>query len=277
MSEPVKLYAGMQKNWLTHGLPALLTYADFLISADETLMAEWLLTRGMPGYYRDYVPKEIRELKAKLHRFMMNSSDYNNNPQDVLVMDEPERAVKNFQHLLRAQLIEKSIKAYNDKEIIPHIYEMGPGEYWLPIGLAQLGYKFTYDCTYLSQPAYVKAMNKLEELGVKKMILETAESPTIFVACEILEHLANPQEIVACVAKNNLDPTEIHVSTPLYTFGHGNPGWAQEHNRAQGGHLLTFTPQEFVGLVSSLFPQYAFTYHAGEIQSLVGVHRSSLL
>jgi hypothetical protein len=250
-------------------LPHLLAWADFLIQTDEAEFAELLLTRGLPAFYRMNPPQEVLDLKKKLHQFMMTASDYIKNPKDVDLVD-PIRAKLIVEQMLRGRLVHRSVMEYNNKGIIPHLHEAGPAEHWLPIGLKELGCKFTYTATYLSQAAHNKAAPYLEGFLVAAPPVGV---PQIYVACEIIEHLKDEKEIVWMMNKANIDPVEVHLSTPLFTFGGGLPNWKDAEYVGQGGHLKTFTPTEFIHTAQSLFPQYGFTFYENPIMSLVGRKR----
>lgn len=247
-------------------LDALLRYAEVLIASDEIEKAEWLLTRGMPGFYRDHPPKQVEALKKKLYGFLMDVADYAKAPDDIRLVN-PEFAKSNIDYLLRGRLMRDSMKALNEKGIVPHIHEMGPGEYWLPIGLKEHGFKFTYSCSFLSLKAFQKAYEHMRDFLVDEA---PKDAPQIFVACEIIEHLRDENEIPHCMIKAGLDPIEIHLSTPYYTYGPGIPDWDSEAKRGFGGHLRTYTPTEFLMTASRLFPRYQWHYYGDVVQSAVG-------
>lgn len=251
-------------------IPAMLTYVNALIGCDEMALAQDLLVNGMPGYFRDNPPKEVLEMKKKLMKFLMNSEDYANNSIETDIMNL-ESSNQTINGLLRGQLVLKEVKELNDKGKTPHVIEMGPGEYWLAIGLKAQGCKFTYKGIGVNPAAAEKASLILGE-HLKQPDLD---APVIYVACEIIEHLWNPQEIAQTVAKLGVTPDYIHMSTPLYTFGVGHETWFEEPHIGKGGHLRTYTPSEFMLIAQRLFPNYNWVYYHNQVMSLRGSKNGS--
>ena len=254
-------------NALKESLPSLLKWASFLIQSDEIEKAEWLLFKGLPGYYRENVPQEVIELREKMYKFLMNTADYAMNREDNTPCD-PDRARRTVEGLQRGQIIMKEVHVMNERSVVPHIYDMGPGEYWLPIGLKRLGYQFTYGCSYLSQTAYDKQKESFSDRCVDS---PPPGSPQIFVANEIIEHLRSERDIVHCMNKAGLSPDQIHMSTPMYTFSQGCDGpWDSESNKGRGGHLRTYTPLEFMTVAQQMFSGFEWSYYPGQVQSIIG-------
>lgn len=265
MSEEPNIPAG-KIPCFEEAIPSMLKYVDALISCDEMALAQQLLTSGMPGYFRDNVPTEVKKMKHELWQHLMNTDDYGGNWQDLELINE-DRSKGVVENVLRGQLILKDVKEYNEKGIVPHIVEMGPGEYWLPIGLKALGCAFTYEGIGLHSAAQDKAK---ELLGDHWNQIKSADA-TIFAACELLEHLWNEHEIPHTAAKHCERMDVIHLSTPLYTFGFGKPDWRDEKHKGQGGHLRTYTPAEFMAVAQRLFPDYSWTYYHSHIMSVRGI------
>jgi hypothetical protein len=263
-SPPTK-YAG-ELRMFHEKLPHLLEWASFLIQSDEIEAAEHLLFKGMPGYYRNHPPKEVIQLRRDLYRFLMNTADYAMNREDNTLC-EPEHGINIVKNVSRGKIIWEEVAQLNVSGKIPHIFDMGPGDYWLPVGLKALGMKFTYDASYLSQTAFDKQTESFKELLIKN----TGRDPVIFVANEIIEHLRSPYEIVHCAYKHRLDPDQLHISTPLNTFAEGCDGpWDSVSNLGRGGHLRTYTQNEFIDCVQGMFPGYTWTYYPGAVQSIIG-------
>lgn len=269
MTEPMKT-AGVLAAFDGY-LPSLINWAYFLIASDEIEKAEWLLTEGLPGYYRDHPPVQVTELKQKMYKFLMDVSDYATTPDDINLCSL-ERGIANVNGLIRGHLIQEEVKAYNARGITPHIFEMGPGEYWLPVGLKGLNYKFTYQASFLSKLAFDKAKKLFEDCLVDKA---PEGVPQIYVACEIIEHLRSATEITHCAMKHGISPDSVHLSTPLYTFAEGCPNWESDMHLGRGGHLRTYTPNEFMTIAGKLFPDYDFLYYPAAVQSIVGKKRGS--
>lgn len=264
MSDPKDFPAGKIPAFV-EAIPSMLKYVDALIASDELAFAQEVLTRGMPGFFRDNVPEDVKTIKAELWKFLMNSDDYGSNWQDLELMSI-ERGKETIQNVLRGTLILKDVQEYNAKNIVPHLVEMGPGEYWLPLGLKALDCQFTYHGIGLQGGAQTKAK---ELLGWNWREKEPG-APTIFAACELVEHLWNDYEIPHTAAKHCETMDVIHLSTPLYTFGFGKTDWRESKYNGQGGHLRTYTPAEFMGVAQRLFPDYSWTYYHSHIMSVRG-------
>lgn len=242
-----------------------------LVHADEMANAEWLLTKGLPGYYRDRTPEAVMAMREKIRKFKMTIHDYAAAPDDFRLVD-PIRAKEVVTNALRGQCVLKNVTEYNERGVIPHIIEMGPGEFWLPLGLKELGCKFTYQTFFLHKNAYDAAKKYFEDL------LSTNEDkrPVIYVACEIIEHLHDVHEIPQTLLKTGHTAEWVHLSTPRYTFGFGNTQWDEPHMQGLGGHLRTYTPDEFKAIACELFPLYNwYDYTAAEVMSLIGIRRGT--
>lgn len=251
-------------NIFEENLPHLLAWASFLVEADEVAEALRLLEKGIPGYYRDFQNPKIVELKKKIQRYLMTSVDYIHNDKDEPVTDAISLQIIN--HVLRGKLIFESVKEYNANGITPHIVDMGPGDYWLALGLKNKEVKFTYQPFSMQIAAHAKAKERLGD--------HYQESPTgaplIFVACEIIEHLWNPFEIAQTAAKLVQTPDLIVLSTPLYTFDQGRENWEQEKNVGFVCHIKTFTPSEFFTEAQRLFSGYNWEYYPDVVMVLKG-------
>ena len=99
MENPMELEAG-RLPYFENNLHDLLNYAETLINADELEKAEWLLFKGMPGYYRDHPPEQVIALRKKLFGFLMNATDYANAPDDIRLVCK-EQGVYGVTNLLR--------------------------------------------------------------------------------------------------------------------------------------------------------------------------------
>lgn len=241
--------------------------ANILVAADEPMRALQLLD-NLPAYYRDHYPIAAQELKRKIYSLLATPAFYATNPYDQLVrVDNAHEVVKNT---LRGNLIQKDLEAFNEKNQSPHIIDLGPGEYWLPIGLKKLGFKFTYQDIGLCNNAKLLARPHLEEEMRDK---RDAQSPVIFVACEIIEHLHHEADIRVDLERTGHTPDIIHISTPRYTFD-GRASQLDWQKKGDLGHLRTYTPREFHSVVTKMFPEYTFNLYDSQIMHLRGVRNN---
>lgn len=246
-------------------IPAMLEYVSALVKSDEILLAEKVLISGMPGFFRDNPPKEVLEMRRAVSRHKMTIQDYANDNVDFDLVHK-ERSKGIVDTVLRGQLLLRDVKELNEKGKTPHLIEIGPGEYWLPIGLSAHGCKFTYQSIGVHDNAYKKAKPLMEE-HLKEAI---PGEPIIYAACEIIEHVENETDIAQGLYKSGFDADIIHMSTPLYTFGFGKNDWAEPHMVAKGAHLRTYTPSEFMLIAQRLFPNYNWVYYHNQVMSLRG-------
>lgn len=259
------------REWLTHvgkcefmDLAPFLQAANILVAADEPMRALSLLN-NLPGYYRDHPPAQVQELMGEIYRLLATPAFYSTNPYDQFV--RPETGAWTLQNTQRGVLIEQDVKAFNAEGKMPHLIDLGPGEYWLPIGLKQLGHTFTYHDIGLCGPARAKAKEFVGEF----MRSETpTDRPVIFVACEIIEHLHHEEDIAVEFHRARANADIIHISTPKYTFD-CRASQLDWQKKGDLGHLRTYTPGEFFQVVSKMFPNYQFNFLDGQILHLRGL------
>ncbi len=223
--------------------------ANILVASDDVMLGLRVLD-SLPGFYRDNPPKEIKELKARILKKVATPNYYMTNKND-LAMD-PQVAEQQVATLLRGQEILKDIKRFNAERVAPHIVDLGPGDYWLPIGLARHRAMFTYQPIGICDLARESAATYISQY-VKESVPN--DRPHIFVACELIEHLHHEEDIVVEYYRAGVDAEVIHISTPLYTFD----GRTQEldwEKKAILQHLRTYTPDELHRSVSRLFPKH---------------------
>lgn len=242
--------------------------ANQMIAGDEPISAIKLLTKLPPGYYRDNMPVEFKEILDKITAKLATPHYYMSNIHDQVIHDDG-KAVQSIEGTLRGDLIRQEIEFFNSKGYTPHITDLGPGEYWLPIALKELGYKFTYEGIGLN----MKARAQAQEVLPSEMVPYIPGSPRVFVACEIIEHLHHPRDIVTDYLRAGGNANVIHISTPKYSFDCSKKklNWDTEFNDA--GHVRTYTPKEFVSIVGELFPEFELQFYDQVIMHIRGVRK----
>lgn len=243
--------------------------ANILLVSDEFERAMNLLD-NLPAYYRDHVPQEIKDFKKHAFSQWMGIKDYVVNPHDMIF--DTQRSVHVLNNTLRGQMCRDEVKKYNENNITPHIVDMGPGEFWLAMGLKEVGLKFTY---------YGYCLQQEQEKRVKEYLGnhwkdQTPDKNVIFNATEIVEHLTNPKYDVLQLF-NRLCPhaETVFISTPLYTFGGGNWDWKNADQKGFLGHLRAYTPREFYKEVVEMFPGYQLEFVPNEIMMIKGTIKRS--
>ncbi len=217
--------------------------AEDLLRADETERALWVLD-NLPAYYRDHVPQSVLDLRNEVVRRIATPTLYaNGDIEDIIDLKDGH----GMGGSLRGLLIKKEVKWFNDNGHTPHVLDYGPGEYWLPIVLYNAGLKFTYEPIFLNKRAHDSIKPFLEKLD------SVCKGPRIFVACEIIEHLWNEQDLKTEMLSHGDFADVIHISTPCYTFDVDCKDWTVKKDL---GHLRAYTPREFSYKLSDLFREY---------------------
>lgn len=232
--------------------------ANILVGADEPLRALKLLEL-VPGYYRDNCPAELKSLREEILAALATPPFYQS--EDRIVLPKTEDVMIDVEVLLRWKVIKNDVEQYNKMGIVPHIVDLGPGSYWLPIGLQ--GHKCLFTYQDISLNPISRPLIK-EHLGDKYFDQIPKDRPVIFIACEIIEHLHHEEDICTEIYKLGYRPNIVHISTPKHTFDTR----AERVNwKLYGtlGHLRTYTPAEFMLTVGRLFPGYKVTFYDHQI------------
>lgn len=216
-----------------------------LARSDEIERALWLCD-NLPAYYRDHRPQEITDLKNKIISRISTAVRYSEDPGHLKELRTNGFFI-NGEMTLRGTLIKKDVAWFNKQGIIPHVVDLGPGNFWVPAMLHYHKYQFTY------QPLGVHPECLKEAREVLKFNENKIEwSPVIFLACEIIEHLWNEQEIKSNMLHYVGWPDIAHISTPKYTFGF-NLGKDWYNQTDELGHLRAYTPSDFQKVVINMF------------------------
>jgi len=240
---------------------ALIKAAEELVRFDEVELAQKVL-KCVPAVYRDNPIKEVEDLKATIQGSLITAHGYMTAELDQNVSVEFAKVV--MDNTLRGKTILKEVQALNAAGIEPHIVEIGPGEYWLPIGLNQRGCRFSYKPIAMDGLAAVRAKALIEHIPSEYEAFAT----TIFVANEIIEHLAHTDDLVVeALIHCRGWPDYVQLSTPLYTFDCRPKEWWKPYGLP---HLRAYTPMEFALEAERLFPGYVWDHDADNIQSLRG-------
>lgn len=234
--------------------------AEELLRADETAMALDLLEM-LPGFYRDYPPQEILEMKDNILKRIATPLAYRTNPDDNFVSLDVGKPGNEYQ-TLRAGLICLEVKLLNEKKLTPIVVDYGPGEYWLPIMLHNKGYQFKYLPLGLNGTAESRAKEILQIHETTDVTSDEAKnSPMLFIACEIIEHLWFEREIKVEMLKLGRKADVCHFSTPKYTYDIKKTNW----EIALLGHLRTYTPKEFENKIVKMFWEYQSIMYTHQI------------
>lgn len=234
-----------------------LDVARELLRFDEVERALTIL-ESLPAWHRDHPIPEIERMKLDIKAALITPHAYMTADLDSEVTVEGAR--NNVLYMLRGKILVKEMDHLKGQN--PHIVDVGPGEYWVPIGLHALGYQFSYQPVGMDVSARKKADPHIRHLPTEKA------GPTVFVAHEIIEHLPSTQDLtIEALRYCGGWPDYVHLSTPCYTYDVQEKNW----NRPNGlPHLRAYTPQEFVAEAKKLFPGYNWEWQSDQIQSLRG-------
>lgn len=241
-------------------------YVRMLIDYDEVERA-LLVLNNIPAEFREHTPWNLIELKATIQGSICTPHTYLDCDLDSTV--SVESALSVMKNTIRGRIIEAEVKRYNESGITPHIVDMGPGEYFIPIALKELNHRFTYSPLAMDQKAKAAARDYF-----RPFLADKPDSPTIFVALEVIEHLPHTGDIAIEAYKNTCGrPERIHLSTPHNTYDARPKNW--EH-RSGLPHLRAYTRDEFIQEAFKLFPDYAFQLYDDKVMSLRGMRKDCL-
>lgn len=236
-----------------------LSSVEEMITCDEVTNALTMLDI-MPGYYRDYPPPAVKQIKQRLLERFFTTLDY---AKDGCTWETGAGAMDqatalDHLNLERGALAFKYATMYSGDL---HIYELAPGNYWLPVALSAAGCKFTY-----YGPSLNTRMQEEAAANLPNWFLSQTPSKSMFVCFEFIEHLQDPGEIYHHYVKSGLDADVILLSTPKYTFGGGMGDW---YNKDLG-HVRTYTPNEFKQFAEKHWPKHNWMIHDGPVMCLAG-------
>jgi len=201
----------------------------------------------VPAFDRDNPHPEIVKLKQEIYASLITANGYGSCEFDSTVNLDPEFNKKMIDGLSRGYLVKDEAIKLNTKF---NLVEIGPGEYWLPLGLKAHGFSFNYKPVFQDQKAHAQFKSVFtEDLTVDPSL------PTIFVCHEIIEHLSNPCELAwEMMTHCPKIPEFIHVSTPHYCVS-PKPDWKKKHGQP---HLRAYTPHELHIQCAKIWPTHEF-------------------
>lgn len=246
---------------------AVLKVVEMLVHSDEVERA-LLVLDNVPAIYRDQPTFRMVQMRRDILAAMTTPHAYMIGAYDPAL--RPDDAKAQMQWLLRGRLIEAEVRRYNKFNQVPHIVDVGPGEYIVPLGLKACGLKFTYKDIAMD----LKTQSAAKQFLADYQVEPTQDQPRIFLANEIIEHLPEPRDLLVESHRHCARwPERVHISTPCYTFDGRIKEW-----RKEGGlpHLRAYTPFEFQSEVRKLFPMYKWEFHLDLIMSLVGYREDKI-
>jgi hypothetical protein len=100
-----------------------------LVTNDEVERALMVLD-NVPAVYRDNHPPALAALRDDILRARFTPHTYIHHHGDVPNEAPP---VQVMSALLRGRLIRAEVERYNAQNLVPHIVDVGPGSYFVPL------------------------------------------------------------------------------------------------------------------------------------------------
>lgn len=239
-----------------------LDVVNMLLNADEVERA-LLFLDNVPAYFRDQPTERMKKMRGKILGAMVTAHAYMSSGLDANVVENPEHNKYLIDNLLRGQLVKHEVERYNKNGVSPQIIDVGPGEYFIPLGLSAYDFGHWYFDVAMDQNTQAATRSLINRGKSSK-----TETPHIFVALEIIEHLADPRELaVEALRHCGKWPERVHLSTPLYCFDGKVKDWQKPCGLP---HLRAYTPNEFINEAMRIFPNYKWEFFGSQPMSLRG-------
>lgn len=238
-----------------------------MIAADEIIFALKMLD-NMPGFYRMNPYPRAVQLKKDLYKNILSITSYSEDDYEGYENSLRHQSKLNpgydWEKLglgamvdipftyPRSEITIQLIKKLNDEGNVPHIYEMGPSNYYLPYGLKAKGLKFTYRADSINKKAYLDHKERLSDVWQDHA---KENQKQVFVCFETIEHLWNEKDILHQYHKYQADADHILISTPCGTLIGGVADYKRDL-----GHLRTFTPNELLEICRKFWPNYDWSF-----------------
>lgn len=243
-------------------------FVETLVEADEVERA-LLIIDNLPAFYRDNPPLKLQQLKRDILSSMVTAHAYLSSDLDANVV--PDACPQLVNSLLRGILVQREISRYNKQGKTPHIVDIGPGEYFIPIGLQRMAMRFTYWDVGMDQKTARAAHPIIQEVRLEKA---PVDQPLVFLALEVIEHVSETKELaVEALRHCGRWPDRVHLSTPCYTFDGRRKSWRKPCGLP---HLRAYTPREFMAEAGAIFSGYHWDFFSSQIMSLRGCRLDKL-
>jgi hypothetical protein len=228
---------------------------EHMIVADEVLFAFKML-ENPPAYFRENPTERMIKIRNELNRriFAQDSQEIEE------ILDVPT-LLTDTRYYPRLSIVTNIVKELNSRGIRPNIYEFSPGNYSIMLYMDHLGLDFGYKG---------HTLNRIKEQSTQLVLNKhrLGNGPAMFCCFEVVEHLFSPKEYVENWARaTGVDFDYVVMSTPYGTCFGGMAEWTKR----EIGHIRTFTGNEFLGLVSSIFPGLQWVHVKADMQVAVGM------
>jgi len=230
------------------------------MKADEVELAIYILNH-LPSYYKDNPPVEFVELRRKIFEQVLTTQDYIYESEETPSKPDLYRYYKNPSQF-RFTVVSEKVKQLNKDGIVPHITELGAGEFWLAYGMFMDGLAFTYYPICLNKDHF----NRAKDLLGDRLVEEAKDGYEMYICMETAEHLWNVQEIYHYYARYKINAKYLAFSTPKYTCFGGIPDWELKPI----GHIRAWSPLEFHSFLNQYFTGFKWFMHDSSLMVFTG-------
>lgn len=198
--------------------------------------------------------QELRPFYTQILESLVTAYGYKSLGEDATAISS-EQAKLTVQSLSRGKAVWRFAEKVRGKF---NLIDVGPGTYWLPLGLEAMQYDFRYIPVTMNDQVLHRMMRE-KKLKPFERALPTL--PSCLVAFEIIEHLMNPIELMidGVQANNGKLPEFVMVSTPDGCF---DPVKEKTGPKAQP-HLRTYSADSLRRQLEYFFFPYDWSVETG--------------
>jgi SAM-dependent methyltransferase len=239
----------------------ILRLREALVRHDENLKAWTLLSECVPYFLLDH--PAIAHARGDQHAMVRHilepaayRSYYGANPHELpfeqMYGIEPEHAHK---HLYRVKFLREGLATADTEDRAPdRILDLAANDGWLAANLSKPGY--VTDSLDLNPDCVARARERKQRWEGMGAVAQgdLLDAPSIYkpgydavVAFEVIEHVADPERMLAVMVEMAAPSGRLYVSTPLEAVEQGNlPDW---HRVEPKGHVRVFRSKDFTALL----------------------------
>lgn len=243
------------------------------VKCEEIETALWMLDHA-PAWYRENGDARIDKLRLDIVKSVAMPADYSKQSNETYEDSTAHELSCGFPCIEekitgiapRGPMALELVKKLNAEGKVPQIVEFGPSDFWMAYGLKAQGCNFKYKPLTLNKTAEVDAHIRLFDYWMEEM---DYTQPYIYIACEVVEHLTNVDDVKIYSEKCGRSPDYVLFSAPRNCFLGGRPEWRKYKQE----HLRTFTPKELTELAVKFWPRLAWQIAISQTIVLLGERR----
>lgn len=235
-----------------------LKFLQMNVDADNVVNA-LKMADMLPAYYREGRHDLIELWKKNVWNKIATINDYSVGEGKEI---RKEFSLQEF-NAMRFQVVDNLVKHWNDQERIPHITDLGPGEYALPIGLQENKRRFSYKPISITNVIPDQAMVHIKDVY---KIKPEFHQPEIFTCFEMIEHMFSPEDIVNYYYREQVSAEHVLISTPYGALG---GGWNRTH-ADMIAHVQDWNTKELTAFAMKHWPWLKWDYIHGPQMLVIG-------